>query len=163
MLAQTLPLLTLPSRTHLLLAGVALCLVTLLVAVGRLLALGKRRPPPPVEERPTYDPFMTGSPLEKRSSVRRQGSLVEVLVTDAGHAARPVRGWIHDRSMGGVCLMLERSLTLSTVLNVRAANAPQSTPWVQVTVRNYRRWGRDWMHGCQFIKTPQSSVLLTFG
>jgi hypothetical protein len=162
MLAQTLPLLTLPSRTHLLLAGVALCLVTLLVAIARLITLGKRRPPP-VEERLTYDPFMTGSPLEKRGSARRRGSLVEVLVTDAGQVARPVRGWIHDRSMGGVCLMLDRSLTLSTVLNLRAANAPLSTPWVQVTVRNWRSWEGDWMHGCQFIKTPQWSVLLTFG
>jgi hypothetical protein len=161
--AKLLPYLTLPSRTHLLLAGIALSLVTLLVVVGRLMALGKRRRPLPAEAPREYDPFAMGNPLEKRRSLRRRGSLVEVLVTDAGQTARPVRAWVHDRSMGGLCLVLDRSITVSTILHVRAANAPISSPWVQVTVRNSRSWEGDWMHGCQFIKTPQWPVLLTFG
>jgi len=163
MLAQSLPYLALPSRMHLLLAGISLSLVTLLVVVGRLMVLGKKRRPSFAAAAPAYDPFMTGSPLEKRRSTRRRGSLVEVLVTDAGLTTRPVRGWVHDRSMGGMCLVLDRSITVSTVLHVRSSDAPVSSPWVQVTVRNCRSWEGDWMLGCQFIKTPQWAVLLTFG
>jgi hypothetical protein len=163
MLAQSLPYLALPGRTHLLVAGIALSLVTLLVVVGRLMVLGRHRPQPPAPAPRDFDTFITCGPLEKRHSTRRRGSLVEVLVTDAGLSARPVRGWVHDRSLGGLCLVLDRSITVSTILHLRAAEAQLSTPWVQVTVRNCRAWEGKWMLGCQFIKTPQWAVLLTFG
>jgi hypothetical protein len=163
MLVQSLLYLTLPSRTHLLAAGVALSLVTLLVVVGKLMAPGKRKQPRPAEARRDFDPFGRGKPSEKRRATRRRGNPVEVLLTDAGLTARPIRAWVHDRSMGGLCLVLNRPITVSTVLHVRATEAKSGTPWVQITVRNRRPWETYWMLGCQFIKTPPWAVLLTFG
>jgi hypothetical protein len=163
MLAQSLPYLATPSRTQLLLAGLALCVAALVVVVARLVRPAKKRHPLAGKATHPLDPFARCSPLEKRRATRRRGNSVEVLLTDASRTAKPVRGWIRDRSTGGLCVVLDRAITVSTVLHVRSANATPGTPWVQITVRNCRPWEGDWMLGCQFIKTPQWPVLLTFG
>jgi hypothetical protein len=163
MLAQNLPDLALSGRSYLLLAGAALTLAAVLLAVGRLLARGKRRAPLPIEAPREPDPFTTKNLPEKRRTPRRRGNAVEVLISDASLTALPVRGWVQDRSMGGMCLVLNRAITVSTLLHVRATAAAVRTPWVQVTVRNCRAWESYWLLGCQFIQTPPWAVLLTFG
>src|SRR2546427_2697019 len=62
-------------------------------------------PPSPSKERaPLQDPFDLGSTSERRSTIRRIGRTIKVLVSNADAQAEPVRGWVCDRSIGGVCL-----------------------------------------------------------
>src|SRR5690348_8363345 len=81
-------------------------------------ALRRRRtgppvPPPPTEPAaPEYDPFDNGSLTERRRALRRKGNSIEILVGDGDAAAEPVRGWVIDRSTGGLCLLLSEEVAL---------------------------------------------------
>lgn len=116
---------------------------------------------PPAD--PMEDPFVHGGKLERRTSVRRRGNAVAILVSDANARAEPISGWVVDRSMGGLCLCLSESFSPGTLLSVRAANAPSAVPWVQVEVKSCRQSNRDWEVGCKFLRTPPWSTLLLFG
>jgi hypothetical protein len=138
----------------------------LALVVGRLML---RRPqelesPPPKADSPNpADPFVHGSATEHRRALRRRGKTVRVLVSDADASAEPWEGWVIDRSVGGLCISLGRAVEAETVLSVRAADAPETIPWVQVTVRGCRQEQKYWELGCQFVRTPPWNVMLLFG
>jgi hypothetical protein len=144
-------------------AGLGAAIVVLLAG---LLLFGRRKrvrpimPPLPAH---TADPFLHGSAAERRSSLRRGGNPVAVLISDARARSEPVPGWVVDRSTGGLCLSVSDKLTPGTVLSVRTANAPEAIPWVQVEVKNCREAGSAYEVGCQFVRTPPWSVMLLFG
>src|SRR4051794_2790272 len=48
--------------------------------------------------------------IEKRVYPRRRGGSVSVEVADAEGRIRPYRGWVIDRSVGGVCLAVEEEV-----------------------------------------------------
>ena len=48
-------------------------------------------------------------------------------------------------------------------LAVIPLNAPSITPWVDIEVRTCRKVGDNFELGCQFVKTPNWSILLMFG
>jgi hypothetical protein len=138
------------------------------VLIGRWLLSERRsrpmRPPPlPSTSAPQPDPFIHGSAGERRSSLRRGGNPVAVLITDAEVKEPPFQGWVLDRSMGGLCLSVEQEVAAGAILSVRAANAPSNVAWVQVEVKNSRQEGTTWELGCQFLRTPTWGVLLLFG
>ncbi len=109
------------------------------------------------------DPFERGSSTERRSSVRRLGKIIKVLVSDATAQAPPFQGWVCDRSMGGLCLAVPRQVEANMILSVRTVDADASMPWIQVEVKRcYPKEGR-WELGCQFVRTPPYSQLLLFG
>lgn len=118
---------------------------------------------PPEEDAPPANPIAYGSATDRRETVRRKGRQVKVLITDAEALEEPVEGWIMDRSMGGLCLSVTQLVGAGTILSVRTANAPQSTPWVQVEVKSCRDLGGRWELGCQYVRTPPWGVLLLFG
>jgi hypothetical protein len=109
------------------------------------------------------DPFFYGSPSEKRSSARRTGKLIKVLVSDAKAIKPSVQGWVIDRSMGGLCLAVPEPVAVSTILSVRTADSPREVPWTQVEVRRCEARGDHHEIGVQFVRTPSWSVLLLFG
>jgi hypothetical protein len=115
--------------------------------------------PNPAEE----DLFIRGSAMERRSSIRRRGNAVAILISDAEAAADPTSGWVVDRSLGGLCLSVEKEIESGMVLSVRTTNAPPEIPWVRVEVRSCRQVGHEYEIGCQFVRTPPWSVLLLFG
>src|SRR5215470_5896510 len=89
--------------------GAGVVATFLAFVVGRRLFAGQpsgqptvlpRRPPSPSPP----DPFEIGSRSEKRSAVRRKGSSVEVELVLAGQPGPPTRGWVQDRSVGGLGL-----------------------------------------------------------
>ncbi len=147
--------------------GVACALLAILL--GRWLLRERprqsvRRPPLPRPANvPQLDPFIHGSAGERRASLRRGGNPVAVLISDAETKTPPFHGWVLDRSMGGLCLSVDQEVPQSTVLSVRAANAPANVAWVQVEVKNCRQEGDAWELGCQFLRTPTWGVLLLFG
>jgi hypothetical protein len=124
----------------------------------RVLAL-RQRP-----QAPAPDPFVHGSASEQRKSLRRQGNPVEVLITDPlSTTASPWTGYVVDRSVGGLCLLVEDPIPTNATLSVRPTNAPDMTPWVEVVVKACREVNPGHEVGCQFVKTPPWSVLLMFG
>src|SRR5438094_1772893 len=108
--------------------------------VGHVL-LGKRRrsfQPPASATAAQPDPFAYGSATERRASVRRKGKQIKVLISDAEALEQPTEGWVMDRSMGGLCLLVYQAMEVGTILSVRTASAPQTTPWIQVEIKSCR-------------------------
>jgi hypothetical protein len=112
---------------------------------------------------PIHDPFDRGSVSERRGTVRREGNPIEVLMSDADAEGEPTRGWVIDRSMGGLCLLLHDEIAPGTVLSLKPRQAPPATPWVRVEVRSCKKERSGYEAGCQFVRTPPWAVLLLFG
>ena len=109
------------------------------------------------------DPFVFGSRVEKRGVLRRRGSQIAVFVSEGSGTGQQRDGWVVDRSASGLGLLLEDAPAVGTFLNVRAANAAALMPCVQVQVRYCRKQAAGWVVGCQFVKTPPTTVLWQFG
>ena len=101
--------------------------------------------------------------MERRSGLRRGGTHLSVLLSDAEGKVRPVRGVIIDRSVGGLAVAVDEPIRLGEVLSVRVAANCHEMPWVQVAVRNFRREGGYYLLGCQFLRPQPWSILLLFG
>jgi hypothetical protein len=100
---------------------------------------------------------------DRRNSARRPGKTVKVWITDAKHTAEPFQGWIRDRSMGGLSIAVYRSVDVDSIMSVRSAEA-DDTSWIQVQVKRCAVQGEGrWELGCQFVRTPSYSRLLSFG
>src|SRR5262249_10851603 len=110
-----------------------------------------------------HDPFERGSATEKRSSVRRGGKLVEILISDAEGQAQPIGGWVVDRSVGGLGLNLPRAFEVGSILSIRPEQGGTSIPWTKMEVKRCVKEGKSWRIGCQFVRTPPWSILLMFG
>ncbi len=110
-----------------------------------------------------HDPFLQGSTSERRVASRRKGNHVEILVTDAAAVAEPTRGWVVDRSMSGLCLLLNQAVAEGGVISIRPRQGPAGTPWVRVDVRTCSESKGVYEIGCQFQRTPPWSVMLLFG
>jgi hypothetical protein len=145
--------------------GVAVAGLTFAVGVTALGRRARRAIPaaPTGSAGPAPDPFVQGSRSERRATVRREGSLVRVQVTDADVRDAPVDGLVVDRSMGGLCLCLTAPVPAGTVLSVRPSDVETPVPWTRVEVRSSRPDGDAWEVGCRFLRTPPWSVLLLFG
>lgn len=107
------------------------------------------------------DPFVVGSPSERRTSPRREGAPITVCIT--GPLVGTFEAAVLDRSVQGLGLSAPRPVARGAVLRIRPTNAPTSIPWIQVRVKNCRKRGQRWMLGCQFVETPSWDVLLLFG
>jgi hypothetical protein len=100
---------------------------------------------------------------DRRSSLRRDGPAVEVLVQSPAFKGGSAPGYVLDRSTGGLRLALATGMAAGTALQVRAKHAPDTTPWVTVLVRSCRANDDHFELGCEFEKTPPWNVLLLFG
>ncbi len=108
------------------------------------------------------DVFVHGSVSERRVAPRRRGNSVEVLITE--HPEEPaVRGWVVDRSVGGLCVLVDQPLEKQVPMLVRPYNCPASTPWTTVDILNCRADHEGWKVHCHFPRTPDYNVLLLFG
>jgi hypothetical protein len=144
------------------LVGLAFTGVTLLV--GRAVLHARRQSALAAQDsQKLLDPFDFGSASERRASARRTGKLLKVLISSVNGNPEALEGCILDRSMGGLCVALPRPVNLDAVLSVRAADASESTPWVEVSVRRCAAKDDQWEVGCQFVRTPPWGVLLQFG
>ncbi len=100
---------------------------------------------------------------DRRSALRREGRPVKILVTSPSFKNTIENGYVLDRSTGGMRIALTMSMTPGSTMQVRALDAPDSTPWVTIIVRNCRNAGQHYEMGVEFDSTPPWNVLLLFG
>ncbi len=118
---------------------------------------------PQLPPRPEADPFDMGSPSERRGALRRTGREVKVFISDETATSEPYPGWVVDRSVGGLCLAVPHAVAAKSVISVRAGNAPENSPWVQVEVVHCEQENNCWVLGTRFLRTPPWGVMLLFG
>lgn len=137
------------------------------VFVGSRVARSRRqaRGPAPEVQSVTriHDPFIHGSLTEQRRSLRRGGNPVVVVYARPNNTNNPSRGLVLDRSVGGLRLGIEEEIAPGTRLLVLPASATTQTPWIEVDVCGCKPVDDSWELHCQFVKTPQWSILLMFG
>ena len=100
---------------------------------------------------------------DRRGAVRREGTLVRVVLASASFRNGVGEGFVLDRSTGGLRITVTTPLEPNTVMQVRAVNAPETIGFVGVVVRSCRKSGEFYEIGCEFEKTPPWNVLLLFG
>jgi hypothetical protein len=130
--------------------------------VGRRFMVSEPAERPPVEEGVSDQEFLQGVTRDRRCAPRRKGNTIEVHVLMDG-VEKPISAWVLDRSIGGLCFLLEAPLESGTTLKVRPRKADEQLPWTEVTVRSCRPEGAQYEIGCQFHRTPNWAHLVQFG
>jgi hypothetical protein len=105
---------------------------------------------------------MSAGAWERRTSPRRRVPLIRAVLWEVRSGGRS-HGWVADVSRGGLGLVALRALPVGTVLRVRATQAAEAVPWVEVCVRSCRRKGQRWQLGCRFHGEPHSDGLGLLG
>src|SRR6516225_2905840 len=83
--------------------GAAVCVVTFLIAW----IVSARTARPPAGRTEDLDAvLLKGVTQERRALTRRRGNIVEVQL--AGAEGASLRGWVLDRSQGGLCLLVDQ-------------------------------------------------------
>ena len=118
-------------------------------------------PPGPTAETEWLPP--EESFTDRRGSVRRDGPPVKVVLSSPSFRSKTDTGYVLDRSTGGLRVAMRLAMAPGSTMQVRAANAPDTVPWVTLIVRNCRNAGQHYELGCEFDKTPPWNVLLLFG
>ncbi|MBY0228986.1 MAG: PilZ domain-containing protein [Gemmataceae bacterium] len=138
-------------------AGLAAC--GLAFVVGRRM-LAASKPEPVADGIARDDDFLQGVTRDRRGAPRRKGNTIEVQVK-VGDEAR--LGWVLDRSVGGLCVLVERPVAEGSVVRLRPRQGGESIPWTEATVRSCRPEGEQHELGCQFHRTPNWAQMLQFG
>jgi hypothetical protein len=109
------------------------------------------------------DPFAAGGASERRNAMRRKGSSISLQITDPKGKYPTTEGWVLDRSVTGLGVIVDRPVDAGTILRVKPENAPPLTPLLDIEVRSCKPYETDFHLGCVFVKTPPYSVLMLFG
>jgi hypothetical protein len=143
--------------------GIGVGLLAITASKLTFLRRAHAAPVRPAKAQEEYDPFTLGSPTEQRKSFRRTGNPTMVYLAQPDCKDQPKQGWVLDRSMGGLCILVDDEVEAGTSLAVIPVNAPPMTPWVDIEVRSCRASHDGFELGCQFVRTPAWSILLMFG
>lgn len=103
------------------------------------------------------------SVLNRRSSPRRQGASVAVLISRPNGPSEKMTGCVLDRSLGGLSLSVSRPFLAGTILQLRPSHASQGLCCVRVQVKHCSPLRKQWRLGCQFMETPTAEALLLLG
>jgi hypothetical protein len=133
-----------------------------------ILNLFRRRAPLPAQS--TADTVVSSSTtllprvsfVERRQAPRRWGDPVQVFIWDGNPANERSRGWIVNRSTGGLGLSAAQPVPEGTFLNVRVAVAQDSAEWTQLQLKSCTPSAGRWILGCQFVETPPREIQLMF-
>jgi hypothetical protein len=101
--------------------------------------------------------------VNRRSSPRRQGASVAVLICRLSDPSEKMAGWVLGRSLGGLSLSVSRPFLAGSVLQLRPSHASPGLCSVRVQVKHCSPHGKQWRLGCQFLGKPTSEELLLFG
>jgi hypothetical protein len=111
---------------------------------------------------PAAPPAASPAVPERRATFRRK-RLLRVRISDPCVLFEPYLGWVVDRSLGGFGLLVDQAIEEGRILRLRATDAPQHIPWVEVHVNRCQEKDGTWEVGCEFVHTPSWEAMLTFG
>ncbi len=147
-------------------AMIGIALIGVLLVVFTMIG---RKPPaiPPAEKPnialPREDATRDGKGDERRRCPRRGGNPTRVLLAGSKGRGEQSEGMVVDRSMGGMCLLVNQQVSRGAILGVRSVHAPEHVGWVDIKAVYAREVGERWQVGCEFVETPPLSVVLLFG
>jgi hypothetical protein len=118
--------------------------------------------PPPAPSDAVVSSASTLSFTERRQAPRRWGDPIQTLIWDEYPSNEPARGWIVNRSTGGLGLSAARPALEGSILSVRITAALETVPWTRVQVKGANPSAGRWILNCQFLETPSREVLLMF-
>ncbi|MFO0876298.1 MAG: PilZ domain-containing protein [Gemmataceae bacterium] len=144
------------------LIGIAVCLVAYLVGRRLMVAHAGLAPHEGEEVDSLNISFLGGVTRDRRVAPRRRGNTVQIHVR-LDPEADPRIGWVLDRSIGGLGILMDEPLTPGIRVQVRARNAPEPTPWIEAAVRSCRPEGSQYEVGLQFYHLPSWNLMLQFG
>jgi hypothetical protein len=101
--------------------------------------------------------------MERRTSRRRHGSPISLLIFDHSGTGTPKEGKVLDRSRGGLLIAAPDFAGVGTILKVRPKNAPEDISWFPIEVRHFRKKEDRWVLGCAFAHKLSDRELLIFG
>jgi hypothetical protein len=110
---------------------------------------------------PEEEPPATATGVDDRRFSPRKKKLLKIVIRDESNDEM-FTGWVLDRSLGGMCLSVQRPLEAGGLLAIRRPNAPESIPWVEMRVRNVREQESTWELGCEYTRTPPWELLVQF-
>lgn len=120
-------------------------------------------PPLPLPKEGDWEKIGEESFADRRGTIRREGAPVKIMVSSPAFRNKVDGGYVLDRSTGGLRIALSQAVAPGSSLQVRAENAPDTSPWVTVLVRNCRNAGQHFELGCEFDKPLPWNILLLFG
>jgi hypothetical protein len=100
--------------------------------------------------------------VDRRQSLRRTSMPVRVEVVDRRYGWAE-RGWVVDRSTGGLGVELDVPARMGGVLDLRPLHTPGQQVWVLAVVRSCLDLADCWKVGCQFVQPQPSGVIRLFG
>jgi hypothetical protein len=100
---------------------------------------------------------------DRRGSIRREGQPVRVVLAASTFRSGAADGYVVDRSTGGLKIAVQVAVAPGSLMQVRAADAPDTIGFVALIVRSCRKTEHHYELGCEFEKTPPWNVLLLFG
>jgi hypothetical protein len=99
---------------------------------------------------------------EDRRTTPRRKKLMRVSIQQQPDEM-PFRGWVVDRSLGGLRLEVDHEVPVGQVLKVRSFAAPADIPAVDVRVQSAHRTEEGCLHlGCAYVRTPNWEVRIQF-
>jgi serine/threonine protein kinase len=122
-------------------------------------AIESQPAPAPAGEPPFGKP---GFP-ERRAAPRRTGNAVSLLIAESPSSAEPLRGWVLNRSPGGLGLMVEDAVEIDTVVHVQPQGANLGARWFPVRVIYCFQERIRWRVGCQLVDRLSWDELRLFG
>jgi hypothetical protein len=105
----------------------------------------------------------TDTGAEQRIGLRRTGNLISVLLAINPEWEEPLRGWVLNRSTGGLGLLVEDPLEVGSECYVRPSSDDFSSYWFPIRIISCARDHLRWRIGCQFLKDYSWSDLRGFG
>lgn len=141
--------------------GVAALVLVVMMSRWRMRVQSRK----PHQSIPAKDDWATPDPSfgNRRSSLRREGSPVEIYVSCTAFQNTTQQAWVVDRSTGGLRLTMDKGISPGMTMRILAVNAPKKTEWVTLLVRSCKPIEGHFELGCEFDQTPPWNVLLLFG
>jgi hypothetical protein len=109
------------------------------------------------------DPFIGRSSSDNRLAARRQGKAIDVIISNRDTKEPPTKGFVLDRSLGGLRLLSDSGFDVDAQLSVRPLNVSPFAPWVDLVVKSCKQTDIGFEIGCQFLNQPTYASMLMFG
>jgi hypothetical protein len=90
------------------------------------------------------------------------GKPVSVLITADGISDEPLTGWVIDRPPGGLKILCDDEIQVSTVIGIRPNRDHPDAQWINVSVKNVRSERQSFVLTCQFVERPPWNALALF-